>query len=344
MSTAQLKQTTLPVSSPYGWRILKKTGNRNLHKGTDFPFGKTVGVSAFGSGRVTHAGWGKGANAERGIYVEIEHAPGISTSYHSLSGIAPGITVGKHVNMGDILGYGGTTASGATGSHVHVGLWLNGSHVNLEDYLVPGQIVTVSNTGSTAGGGATPFPNTPSTSAPAETIRLEDRMIRIQSPGRGLAIIGPGYFYHLRTNEEVTESASIIEKHLNGNDRQFDLWVQVATGGNPADAKQAITDGVTTIRNDIAYVHDKSPNSVKSVNEGIAAAVKTLRDDIAYIHDKSDNSLKAINTGIKSVAIDPAVVEAAIAAALAKQNITVSVDNAAVAEAVVNELHNRTKD
>lgn len=189
MSTAQLRQTTLPVSSPYGWRILKKTGKRNLHKGTDFPFGKTVGVSAFGSGRVTHAGWGKGANAERGIYVEIEHAPGISTSYHSLSGIAPGIKVGARVNMGDILGFGGATATGASGPHVHVGLWLNGQHVDLEKYLTPGQIVTISNTGSVSSGGSSskPIDNTP---APVPVPKpKETEMKHIYHPARGYALI-----------------------------------------------------------------------------------------------------------------------------------------------------------
>lgn len=185
MSTAQLRRTTLPVSSPYGWRILKKTGKKNLHKGTDFPFGKTVGVSAFGSGRIKHAGWGTGANAERGLYVEIEHAPGIATSYHSLSGLAPGVRTGAHINMGDILGFGGTTAAGATGSHCHVGLWLNGQHVDLEKYLTPGQTVTISNTGAVSGAGSTPFNNTP----PAPPKPKETDMKHIYHPDRGYALI-----------------------------------------------------------------------------------------------------------------------------------------------------------
>lgn len=183
MSTAQLKQTTLPVSSPYGWRILKKTGKRNLHKGTDFPFGTSVGVSAFGSGRVVAAGRGTGANAERGLYVQIVHAPGIETSYHSLSRI--NVRVGQQVNMGDIIGYGGTSAMGATGAHCHVGLWLNGSHVDLEKYLTPGQIVTVSNTGSVSGGGATPIDN----SRPPAAKQKGTEMKHIYHPARGYALI-----------------------------------------------------------------------------------------------------------------------------------------------------------
>lgn len=172
MPTAQLKQTSVGVSSPYGWRVLKKTGQRNLHKGTDFPFGKSTGVSAFGSGTVVFAGRGTGANAERGLYVQIKHADGIETSYHSLSKIT--VKVGQRVNMGDIIGYGGATAMGASGNHVHVGLWLNGSHVNLENYLVPGKIVTVSNTGQVLGNNMKPLDNKPAASPAAPTKPQEE--------------------------------------------------------------------------------------------------------------------------------------------------------------------------
>lgn len=163
MSTAQLRMTTVPITSRYGPRILN--GKPNTHKGNDHAFGNQMGVSAYGDGVVTHAGWGTGPNAERGIYVDLEHASGINTSSHSLSRVT--VKKGQRVKMGDILGYGGKTAWGATGHHVHKGLWLNGQHVDETKYLKPGAIVTLSNTGAVlAGGSATPTINTPAPAAP----------------------------------------------------------------------------------------------------------------------------------------------------------------------------------
>lgn len=147
MGTAQLVMTKVPVTSKYGNRILKATGKENFHKGTDHAFGNAMGVSTYGDGVVVHAGWGSGANAERGIYVEVEHASGVRTSYHSLSRIEPGIVKGKRVTRGQILGYGGKTAAGASGHHVHVGLWLDGQHKDETRYLKPGVVVSISNTG-----------------------------------------------------------------------------------------------------------------------------------------------------------------------------------------------------
>lgn len=66
-----------------------------------------------------------------------------------------------------------------------------------------------------------------------EEIALEwDEMIRIQSENRGIALIGPGYFRHLSSDEEVGASDAIISKHVSGNDRQFDLWKSLAVGGD----------------------------------------------------------------------------------------------------------------
>jgi hypothetical protein len=66
---------------------------------------------------------------------------------------------------------------------------------------------------------------------PAAPLTLGDTMIRIQSDNRGIALIGPGYFRGLHSTEEVIASDVLIEKHLTGNDRQFDLWASMALGG-----------------------------------------------------------------------------------------------------------------
>lgn len=315
MSTAKLRQTTLGVSSKYGPRTL--SGRANFHKGTDFPFGKKVPVSAFGAGRVKFAGRRpKGhPDYERGIHAIIEHAPGIDTSYHSLDRLT--VSTGDTVGMGDTVGYGGRSAVGATGDHCHVGLWLNGAHVDLEKYLTPGVIVTLSNDGRVSSGDSKPFDNTPSTPGTTpEPIRLDDRMIRIQSPGRGIALIGAGYYRQLANNEEVNESGALMEKHVSGNDRQFDLWVAMATTGKGAS-------GTT---------------------DAISAGTKAVRDDIGYIHEKSPNSLKAINVSVGSIkpaTVDSKAIAEAVAAVVKSMDIKATVDYNAVAVAVADELNRR---
>lgn len=69
------------------------------------------------------------------------------------------------------------------------------------------------------------------TPTPTPELSLEDEMIRIQSPGRGIALVGPGYYRHLANDEEVSNSDALISKHVSGNDRQFDLWVSMALNG-----------------------------------------------------------------------------------------------------------------
>lgn len=349
MSTATLKQTTLPVTSKYGPRILN--GAKNTHKGTDFPFGRSTPVSAFGAGRVVFAGRSpvytpgtkkRHPNYERGIYVQIEHAAGIDTSYHSLDRVT--VKVGQTVAMGDTIGYGGSSALGATGPHCHVGLWFNGNHVNLENYLTPGVAVTVSNSGSVSSGGATPINNTPSAPAP-ELIRLDDKMIRIQSPGRGIALIGAGYYRHLSNAEEVNESGAIIEKHLSGNDRQFDIWKTLAVGGDPSfGTTNAIAASTKTVRDDIGYIHEKAPDSLKAVHATVKAGTTAVRNDLGYIHEKSPDSLKAIRAAVEKsggVVIDSKAVADAVAAVVAGMDLKTTVDYKAIGVAVAEELHRR---
>ncbi|WGD36833.1 peptidoglycan recognition family protein [Lysinibacter sp. HNR] len=59
-------------------------------------------------------------------------------------------------------------------------------------------------------------------------------MIRIQSPGRGFAIIGAGYVRQLTTQEEVENAEALVTRRLVGSDREFDLWVSIANGGKSA--------------------------------------------------------------------------------------------------------------
>ncbi|MEW2376833.1 hypothetical protein AB0883_12115 [Micromonospora sp. NPDC047812] len=59
----------------------------------------------------------------------------------------------------------------------------------------------------------------------------ENDMKLIQSPGRGIALVGPGYFRQLRNDEEVHAAVALAGNPLVGNDRQFDLWRSIAYDG-----------------------------------------------------------------------------------------------------------------
>lgn len=165
MSSAVLKFTSVPVTSKYGPRPRFSVP----HKGADTANGSKYPHSVFGDGVVTFAGrharrpWPlkQHPDYERGIHVIVNHAPGIDTSYHSLSRV--NVKKGQRVKMGDIVGWAGTSAVGANGDHVHNGLWFNGQHVDPLKYLKPGVAVTVTNPyamspapGNSAGGKPVP--------------------------------------------------------------------------------------------------------------------------------------------------------------------------------------------
>ncbi|WP_433552357.1 peptidoglycan recognition protein family protein [Micromonospora zamorensis] len=59
----------------------------------------------------------------------------------------------------------------------------------------------------------------------------ENDMKLIQSTNRGIALVGPGYFRVLTTNEEVQQAVLLVGNPLIGNDRQFDLWRSIAFDG-----------------------------------------------------------------------------------------------------------------
>lgn len=115
------------------------------------------------------------------------------------------------------------------GQHLHLvvsliarAAWTLVAGRTLADFLDPTVIIREA-LASVAGVGGRPFPSAP--------IVLEDDMITIHAPNRGIALIGPGYYKSL-TPEEAENSAAIVSKQVSGNDRQFDLWRQMALGGD----------------------------------------------------------------------------------------------------------------
>lgn len=95
------------------------------HYGTDYAAPHGTPIMAVGDGTVTEARF-KGGN---GNYVRIRHNSVYETQYLHMSKFAAGISPGKRVSQGDIIGYVGSTGL-ATGPHVCFRFWKNGQQVD----------------------------------------------------------------------------------------------------------------------------------------------------------------------------------------------------------------------
>ena len=102
-----------PPSDPYG----------SGHRGIDIaaPFGSPV--RAAGSGVVAFAG-----KIGAGLYVSIDHADGVRTTYSWLSTVA--VRRGQHVLIGSIIGLSGQGHPGAAQPHLHLGVRQNGEYID----------------------------------------------------------------------------------------------------------------------------------------------------------------------------------------------------------------------
>lgn len=93
------------------------------HKGVDYAAPTGTPVSATGRGKVVFLGRKGGY----GNVVAIRHGKHYSTLYGHLSGFAPKLHNGSHVEQGDLIGYVGSTGL-ATGPHLHYEFRVDGVH------------------------------------------------------------------------------------------------------------------------------------------------------------------------------------------------------------------------
>jgi murein DD-endopeptidase MepM/ murein hydrolase activator NlpD len=120
------------ITSSFGWR---SAPFRSFHDGIDIANAAGTRIYAARSGRVFEAGWCSGF----GYCVKIDHGDGVSTIYgHMLK--KPPVGAGTTVEVGDLIGYMGSTfdRSGggfSTGVHLHFTVKVNGKAVNPLKYL-----------------------------------------------------------------------------------------------------------------------------------------------------------------------------------------------------------------
>ncbi|MGY3320389.1 peptidoglycan DD-metalloendopeptidase family protein [Arthrobacter sp. H-02-3] len=126
--------SNIPITSGFGWRATPPgtidfygTGGY-MHTGIDF--GATCGtpVYAAAAGTVFSAGWGNDGGGNR---VKISHGViqgnSLTTIYYHNTSVT--VSVGQHVEQGQLIAYSGTTGN-STGCHAHFETWLNGRAVD----------------------------------------------------------------------------------------------------------------------------------------------------------------------------------------------------------------------
>jgi murein DD-endopeptidase MepM/ murein hydrolase activator NlpD len=124
----------IPITSGFGWRptppgTIDFYGQGGyMHTGIDFGAPCGTPVYAAAAGTVFSAGW---ANDGGGNNVKISHGVvqgnSLTTIYYHNTSVA--VSVGQHVNRGQLIAYSGTTGN-STGCHSHFETWLNGRAVD----------------------------------------------------------------------------------------------------------------------------------------------------------------------------------------------------------------------
>lgn len=130
-----LLKTPVPgarLSSRFGSRMHPILGYTRMHRGIDFAAPQGTPILAAGSGvikRATHFG-------SYGNYVLIQHDKEIATAYAHLSRFAKGMSSGKPVKQGQVIGYVGVTGR-TSGPHLHYEVLRNGQHINPQTLKLP---------------------------------------------------------------------------------------------------------------------------------------------------------------------------------------------------------------
>ncbi len=113
------------LSSSFGMRKHPISGYNKMHKGVDFAAPQGTPIYAGGNGVIEYVGY----NGGYGKYIRIRHNNEYKTAYAHLSKYKKGITKGKRVNQGEIIGYVGSTGN-STGPHLHYEILFQNKHIN----------------------------------------------------------------------------------------------------------------------------------------------------------------------------------------------------------------------
>jgi murein DD-endopeptidase MepM/ murein hydrolase activator NlpD len=113
------------LRSGFGSRFHPILGYSRPHTGVDWAHRVGTPIIAAGNGTVIKAEWDSGY----GRRVELQHTNGYVTAYSHMSSFAKGISPGKRVQQGQVIGYVGNSGL-STGPHLHYEVIINGSFVD----------------------------------------------------------------------------------------------------------------------------------------------------------------------------------------------------------------------
>lgn len=116
------------ITSFFGVRMDPFSGEPGIHKGIDIAGHMGDPVYAAADGRVSDTG----SMTERGNYVVVTHAMGLTTRYFHLSKIE--VKTGDRLHQGDVIGKIGSTGR-STGPHLHFEVMKHGESVDPRPYL-----------------------------------------------------------------------------------------------------------------------------------------------------------------------------------------------------------------
>ncbi|MCU1311948.1 MAG: peptidase [Candidatus Angelobacter sp.] len=116
------------IMSSFGERTDPFNGEGAFHRGVDISGGYGQAIIAPADGVIEEAGTRNGY----GKTITINHGHGYNTLFGHMSGFA--VTVGQHVQRGDVIGYVGLSGR-STGPHVHYEVHINDVAVNPHKYM-----------------------------------------------------------------------------------------------------------------------------------------------------------------------------------------------------------------
>ena len=102
------------LTSAYGMRRHPVLGYSKMHRGVDFGAPPGAPIMAAGDGVIAEIG----PNGSYGNYIKIRHNSTYKTLYLHLSRFAKGVSRGKRVTQGQVIGYVGATGN-TTANHLH---------------------------------------------------------------------------------------------------------------------------------------------------------------------------------------------------------------------------------
>lgn len=120
------------ISSGFGRRRHPILGYNKMHRGIDFAAPRGTPIYVAGHGTVEVAG----RNGGYGKYIRIRHNGAYKTAYAHLHGYARGVSKGRRVRQGQVIGYVGSTGR-STGPHLHYEIIRNGRQINPKRLNLP---------------------------------------------------------------------------------------------------------------------------------------------------------------------------------------------------------------